>query len=143
MNPSDTPLPPITHPDLVRTLVKPGVAILKSLTPEKCDLWHMASCVPSEAGELFDAVKRHVCYEKEIDRENVIEELGDLEFYMEGVRQNLGITREETLQANIRKLSKRYATVTGQIGYSNQNAIDRLDKAVTPAAESASGASER
>ena len=43
-----------------------------------------------------------------IDRENVIEELGDLEFYMEGVRQNLGITREETLNHNIQKLSKRY-----------------------------------
>jgi hypothetical protein len=53
-----------------------------------------------------------------------IEELGDLEFYMEGLRQGLGITREDTLKANIAKLSKRYAS--GK--YSNQQAHEHADK---------------
>lgn len=114
-----------SHPEMVRTLIKSGEAILASLTPEKADLWHVASCVPGEAGELFDAVKRHVIYEKAIDRENVIEELGDLEFYLERVRQILGISREETLEANIDKLSERYQGLV----YSNQAAQDRADKA--------------
>lgn len=60
----------------------------------------------SEGGELFDAVKRWVFFDKPLDLENVKEEMGDIEFYLEGLRQNLGITREETLDANMNKLMK-------------------------------------
>lgn len=114
----------INYPDMVKTLAKPGEDIIAQLTPKKAELWHMASCVPGEAGELFDAVKKQVIYNKEIDRANVVEELGDLEFYMEGVRQNLGITREETITANIAKLGKRYEGMK----YSDKAAQDRADK---------------
>jgi NTP pyrophosphatase (non-canonical NTP hydrolase) len=113
------------HADMVEALTKPGEAILASLTPEKCHAWHMASCVPGEAGELFDAVKRWVIYEKPLDRANVVEELGDLEFYMQGLRSRLGITREETLQSNVDKLAKRYKAGA----FSNQAAQERADKA--------------
>lgn len=112
------------HSDLVAALIKPGQNIINELTPEKANLWHMASCIPGEAGELFDAVKRHAIYGKEIDRENVVEELGDLEFYMEGLRAQLGITREETVAHNINKLSARYQSLS----YSNEAAIARADK---------------
>ena len=114
----------ITHSEMVATLVKPGQDIIDSLTPIKAHLWHMASCIPGEAGELFDAIKKHVIYGKELDRENVIEELGDLEFYLEGLRSALHITRGETLDANIGKLSKRYKGLQ----YSDQAAKDRADK---------------
>ncbi len=117
-------MPKIDYADMVKTLAKPGTDILASLTPEKCDLWHMATGVSGEAGELSDAVKRAAIYNKELDRENVIEELGDLEFYMEGIRQNLGITREETLDHNIEKLGKRYEGMK----YSDQSAQQRADK---------------
>jgi NTP pyrophosphatase (non-canonical NTP hydrolase) len=112
------------HSELVAALKKPGQAIIDSLTPEKADAWHMASCTPSEAGELFDAVKKWVLYEKPIDRKNVVEELGDLEFYMEGLRQNLGITRQETIERNIAKLNERYHK--GK--FSNEQAQQRADK---------------
>jgi hypothetical protein len=56
--------------------------------------------------------------------ENVIEELGDLEFYMEGLRQELGISRDLTLDRNISKLSKRYHSAT----YSDSQAQERADK---------------
>ena len=123
-------MPTITHPELVKALVKPGADILKSLTPERCSAWHMASCIPSEAGELFDAVKKWIIYDKPLSaeqRENVIEELGDLEFYMEGLRQVMLVTREETLQANIEKLSVRYTSMK----YSNEAAQNRADKVAT------------
>lgn len=112
------------HHQLVQALAKPGADIVATLTPESAHLLHMAVGVSGEAGELLDAVKKAAIYVKPIDRENVIEELGDLEFYMEGLRQGLGITREETLKANIAKLSKRYAS--GK--YSNQQAQERADK---------------
>ena len=98
----------IDHSDMVKQLAKPGQDIAAQLTPEDAHLLHMCVGVAGEAGELLDAIKKMAIYRKELDRENVIEELGDLEFYMEGLRQGLGITREETIQANIDKLGKRY-----------------------------------
>lgn len=114
----------ITHAEMVKRLVKSGQQIIDELTPQKAHLWHMSSCIPSEGGELFDACKRYIIYNKELDRENVIEELGDLEFYMEGVRQSLDITREETIAANINKLGKRY----NNFNYTDKQAQERADK---------------
>jgi|LSQX01.2.fsa_nt_gb NTP pyrophosphatase (non-canonical NTP hydrolase) len=114
-----------THPELVAALAKPGEDILSSLTPEQCHQWHMASALQGEAGELFDAIKKFVIYGKDLDRENVVEELGDMEFYMEGLRAALGITRDECIEANIDKLSTRYSA--GK--YSDQAAQERADKA--------------
>jgi NTP pyrophosphatase (non-canonical NTP hydrolase) len=114
----------IKHEEMVNVLAKPGNEILESLTPDKCHLWHMASCVQGEAGELFDGVKKFIIYGKALDIDNVIEELGDIEFYMEGLRQSLGITREETIIYNIAKLQKRYEGLK----YSDQAAQDRADK---------------
>lgn len=85
---------------------------------------HAAVGVSGEAGELLDAVKKTWAYGKPLDRDNVIEELGDLEFYMEALRQALGITRDETLIQNQKKLGVRYASGV----YSDQHAIERKDK---------------
>ena len=113
-----------THADMVRALSKPGADILATLTPENAELWHHACGTSGEAGELLDAVKKHVIYNKPLDRENVIEELGDLEFFLQGIRQNLGITRDETLAHNIAKLSVRYAGLL----YTDHAAQNRADK---------------
>lgn len=98
----------IHYPEFVRSLLKPGEDICAELTPEKADAWHASTGIAGEAGEVVDAVKRWTIYNKPLDRDNVVEELGDLEFFMEQLRQRLGITREETIAGNIQKLSKRY-----------------------------------
>lgn len=121
---------PMNHSDLVRALKKPGdniaanLFIQSSLIPNKADAIHMVMGISGEAGELLDAIKKWTIYNKELDRENVIEELGDLEFFMEGLRQCLGITREETIAHNTAKLSRRYATMS----YSDEQAQNRADK---------------
>src|SRR6187399_1906676 len=120
----------VIYGEMVKALAKSGEDILKSLTPEKCEMWHHASCIQGEAGELFDAVKKHIIYNKILevaDLTNVIEELGDLEFYMEGLRQAFNVTRQQTLDHNASKLSKRY-----QGAYSDQAAQVRADKEVPP-----------
>jgi len=115
----------INHKDMVAALAKPGEDIVRDLDPLKAHLWHMASCIQGEAGELFDAIKKPVIYNKGVfDRENIVEELGDIEFYMEGLRQALNISREETIEANIAKLSVRYK----EGKYSNEQAQARVDK---------------
>lgn len=115
----------VTHPELVAALVKPGADIVASMTPATAHSLHMAVGISGEAGELLDAVKKAAVYNKPLDRANVIEELGDLEFYLEGLRQGLNITREETLAGNISKLSVRYAGLK----YTDAAAQARADKA--------------
>lgn len=102
---------------------KAGEDIVASLTPEQADALHMAVGVAGEGGELLDAVKRWAIYQKPLDLENVVEELGDLEFFMEGLRQRLGIQRETTLLYNEVKLSKRYKQK-----YTDAEAAARADK---------------
>ena len=114
----------IVFEEMVAALVKDGALILQEMTPQQADLLHMGVGVSGEAGELLDAIKKHTIYGKPLDVENVIEELGDLEFYMERVRQLINITREQTIEANIAKLGKRYSS--GK--YSNQQAQARADK---------------
>lgn len=114
----------IVYSDMVAALTKKGEVIAAELTAKDAHLLHMVVGVSGEAGELLDAVKKAVIYRKPLDRENVIEELGDLEFYMEGLRQGLGITRQETIDANVAKLSKRYEGLQ----YSDKSAQLRTDK---------------
>lgn len=108
-------------------LAKDGADILKNLTPEQTNLWHMATGIGGEAGEVEDVIKKHVIYQKPLDVENVKEELGDLLFYVSNLMQSVGLTFEEVLQHNIDKLSVRYASGS----YSNAQAQQRADKILT------------
>lgn len=116
------------YSDMVRRLAKDGDIIAQQMTGHNAHLLHMAVGVSGESGELLDAIKKAVIYRKPLDTVNVIEELGDLEFYLEGLRQGLGITREQCLAANIGKLegnkNARYKD-----GYSDKAAQERADKA--------------
>jgi NTP pyrophosphatase (non-canonical NTP hydrolase) len=116
----ETPMIEDQHRDLVSELAKDGAAIDTETTLQKAHLTHMALGVAGEAGEIVDAIKKHTIYDQPLDLENVIEELGDLEFYMEGIRHCLGLTRTQTLAANIEKLRKwypaGYTSITQQKG---------------------------
>lgn len=114
----------LEHQNMVSALFKPGKDILETLTPLRCEVLHAAFGTGTEAGELQDAIKKWIFYNKPVDRENVVEELGDLEFYMEAIRSKMGISREETLKHNMEKLAERYK----KYQYSDQAAIERADK---------------
>jgi hypothetical protein len=112
------------HATMVEFLTKPGSDILESLSPKRCNLWHAATGAASEGGEILDCVKKHVIYNKDLDRDHLIEELGDMEFFMGQLRNCISATREEVLTANYNKLAKkRYPN-----GYTDQAAQERADK---------------
>lgn len=111
-------LPPVTYEQFVCKLVKEMVS-------SDSNLIHMALGIAGEAGELVDAIKKHVIYGKPLDWENVTEELGDLEFYMTGLRQMLGLSRAHVLANNVSKLQFRYGD-----SYSDAAAIARADKSL-------------
>lgn len=115
----------IKHDELVRALAKDGSTIAQEMTGKDAHIMHMAIGISGEAVELLDAVKKRVIYRKDLDLLNVIEELGDIEFYLEGLRQGLGITREICLEMNIQKLEKRYIGLQ----YTDEAAQERKDKA--------------
>ncbi len=109
---------------MVQALIKSGDQITEELTPEQCEMMHYGCGVAGEGGELLDAIKKHCIYRQPLDRENVIEEMGDSEFYLEALRKLLGITRKETIAANMAKLAKRYEGFK----YSDEAAQLRKDK---------------
>lgn len=111
------------HQELVASLCKDGELIKRELTPQQAHLWHMVTGLIGEAGEVLDTIKKHCIYQKELDIENIIEELGDIEFFMEGIRYSLNLNRKQILKQNITKLRKRYGEK-----YSNKAAIDRVDE---------------
>jgi len=97
--------------------------LFKQMSPQLMAL-HSALGVAGEAGELADAIKREYIYGKERDRENIVEELGDLAFYSKSVQLHYGISDQELHQYNADKLSERYKQLT----YSDEAAIAREDK---------------
>jgi NTP pyrophosphatase (non-canonical NTP hydrolase) len=110
-----------------RTEVEPDAKTLKeNITPIQAHMLHMALGVFGEGGELLDTILNHIFYKEPIDLENIIEELGDGEFYNEGIRQIFNLVREGILNKNIEKLSKRYES----LNYSDKQAQERKDKEI-------------
>lgn len=86
-----------------------------------------------EAGELSDVLKRITTYGKPLmalDKDGqtfharIVEELGDLRFYMQAVMNLFVISEQDMLQFNAQKLNERYASLV----YSDDAAIARADK---------------
>ena len=116
------------HSQMVTELTKPGQDILDTLTAEKVNLWHMATLIAGEAGELLDAIKKHVVYNKELDLPNVKEEMGDLEFGLEGARQALQLARTNILIGNREKLLTGKKARYKEGRYTDEQAQIRADK---------------
>jgi NTP pyrophosphatase (non-canonical NTP hydrolase) len=95
----------------------------KNMKCHKKELIHAALGIAGEAGEFVDAVKKHVIYDKPLDKENCIEELGDALWYVALACNALGVTIEEVQRRNIAKLKLRYPEK-----YTDEAAINRADK---------------
>ena len=85
--------------------------------------------INAEGGEFLEIIKKMVFQGKpwnEDNREHLIIELGDIMWYVAQATQALGISMEEVLDTNIRKLSKRYPEGTFDAYYSeNRKEGDR------------------
>lgn len=117
----------IEFDEMVRALVKPGETILAEITPEQAHLMHMLLLLSGEVGELVDALKKWIIYRKPLNRVNLVEEMGDIEFALEAIRQVFRMDRTTICAANIAKLSERYKKLV----YSDQAAQERADKRIS------------
>jgi NTP pyrophosphatase (non-canonical NTP hydrolase) len=89
-------------------------------------LLHGAMGISGEAGELMDAIKKHILYNKPLDVTNVKEELGDLCWYMALMLDQVGSSFDEVMKMNHDKLEKRFPG-----GFTEKLAQQRLDKVET------------
>lgn len=71
----------IEHNEMVKALAKSGQDIINDLTPESVHNLHMAVGICGEVGELSEALRD--------GEDNILEELGDIEFYFEGLKQGI------------------------------------------------------
>lgn len=120
---------------MVANLVKSGDAIMASLTPVGVDLWHGATGVAGECGELLDAYLLSMRYDLAIDNENLIEELGDTEFYLEQVRTNRGLNRNDVIaKASLMDAGQFFHCETGEffalLAVAGTDLLDVVKKAV-------------
>ena len=113
------------HHAFAVSLFKDPNLIMKTLTPERMDLLHAGIGASGEAGEILDTVKKCAIYDQPLDKENLIEELGDILFYLQVICKLAGIKFEDAMEHNMARLMKRYPNAT----YSDANAKERLDKA--------------
>jgi NTP pyrophosphatase (non-canonical NTP hydrolase) len=87
-------------------------------------LLHGSCGIATEAGELLDALKKHIFYGKETDTVNVVEEVGDLMWYCAIILDELGVEFEDVMEKNINKLKARYGEKFSEASATTRN----LDK---------------
>lgn len=81
---------------------------LANLGSDFYDQLHMVIGVSTEAGELLDQYKKGFAYGKKLDKVNIVEELGDLLWYIANMCNILGVDLEKVFEINVEKLKSRY-----------------------------------
>lgn len=83
----------------------------------------------AEGGEFLEIVKKMIFQGKPFNqdnREHMIIELGDIMWYVAQATQALGVSFNEVIERNVRKLEKRYPGGAFDIYYSEHRAEDDL-----------------
>ncbi len=73
-----------------------------------------------ESGEVIDIVKKHIFHGHELDKDKLVDELGDVAWYIAECAYALGVSLEDVLRHNIDKLKRRYPD-----GFSTEKSINR------------------
>ena len=73
-----------------------------------------------ESGEVIDLLKKHLSQGHPLNKEKMIEEVGDVAWYIAEIAYALGVDLETVLANNIKKLKERYPD-----GFSKEKSINR------------------
>lgn len=93
---------------------------LKSRAFDCADQLHYSLGLCTEAAEIADAFKKHIAYGKQLDRVNIVEECGDLLWYLSCLLASVESNLSEAMEKNMAKLNKRYPA-----GFTEESAINR------------------
>ena len=84
---------------------------------------NMCMGLAGETGETVDIFKKHIYQGKDLDINDVIEEIGDILWYIANLCNVNKITMKGCIDANVEKRRKRYPN-----GFSIKDALERADK---------------
>ena len=76
----------------------------------------------SEVGELQNLIKKMIFHGHEVNVEKLMDEIGDIQWYLFMIMRELGIDPYAVLRQNITKLRERYPN-----GFSHEDSIKRKD----------------
>ena len=100
-----------------------ALSTMRSDLPYELVCSNMCMGLAGETGETIDIFKKHIYQGKELDINDVIEEIGDILWYVANLCNVNKITMRECIESNIEKLRKRYPN-----GFTVKDALERVDK---------------
>ena len=103
------------HFDFMRSMDEIG---LKDCTYGKLLNWSLG--IAGESGELVDVLKKILFHGHPVNRDSLIEELGDILWYIDAIASSIGSSLEEIAEFNVDKLKKRYPE-----GFSFDKSVNR------------------
>jgi NTP pyrophosphatase (non-canonical NTP hydrolase) len=95
-------------PDFVRLSHKDGTPYDAEHNMMVARSIHACLGLMSEVGEVADALKKHLIYDRALDQINVMEESGDVSWYLALLLSAVKRTMQEAMDKNIAKLKQRF-----------------------------------
>lgn len=98
-------------------------AAARTATGKCCDLANAGLGLTGEAGEVADIIKKHLYQGHGLPQDKIVEELGDLMWYVALTASLIGVDLKAVMQANIEKLWRRYPN-----GFRPEDSVHREDE---------------
>ncbi len=108
-------------PDFVRLTNRDGVPYGAEHNKMVARAIHAALGLMSEVGEIADALKKHIIYDRELGQINLMEESGDVSWYQALLLSAVKRTMQEAFDKNIAKLKKRFGDRFDYDAVANRN----------------------
>ncbi|MBQ5444335.1 MAG: nucleoside triphosphate pyrophosphohydrolase family protein [Erysipelotrichaceae bacterium] len=101
---------------------KEAMAFLNPGIEEKDVLLNALMGLSAESGEALDLLKKHLFQGHELNKEDLIKELGDVAWYLAEASYSLDVDLSEVLEKNIAKLKDRFPN-----GFEAEKSMHRKD----------------
>ena len=105
------------------TIAQYQQAAARTATGKCRDLANAGLGLTGEAGEVADIIKKHLYQGHNLPLDKIVEELGDLMWYVTLTASLIGVDLKDVMQANIEKLWKRYPD-----GFRTEDSVHRRDE---------------
>ncbi len=78
-----------------------------AIYPSAFSIYYPALGLSGEVGELNNKIKKRIRDNAELDKEDMMKELGDVLWYTAALASDLGIDLEDVARVNVEKLERR------------------------------------
>jgi hypothetical protein len=121
----------ISHSEMVAKLIKSGEVLKNEWVVRDFQLIHATIGIVGECGELLGGIDFAITNGGQLDRANLVEEFGDLEFYMENFRSILSISRfDVTTCETVCWIPPTVARIAAHILVYSTELLDQVKKTV-------------